>query len=525
MGLDYLMLAQLLAASVLCIAVFTALKLRYFSSIRDIPGPFFASIGTFWQMYHVSKGDYPIALSKLHEKHGGPLPPLSSLYISDASAGPFVRISNNEVSINHPDAVTSMLAANIEKGHFYNLFAIPNMKYQNTQSERTVRRNVQMRANIAAGYQLTNVIKSEPEVDDLISLMELRLDEASDGGNTPILLGKWLHFLTWDIMGFLTFSKPFGFLHEGRDIEDSIRNTFFLAFYISFMGYCQWLHWLLLENPFMRWLDIEPSQFAWKKCVDGTKERMPEANVTGKPRVDMVEAWMAKRAEHPDRMPEHEIFTAVLGNLGAGGDTAGSVLQGFFYHLLKAPPIHLQRLQAELDRFAASRGFSAGRAVSFADAQQLPYLQACIKETHRLSPGVAWSVPRLVPAAGLTVAGRAFAPGTTLSANPHLIHRLPACFGPDARAYDPARWLRPGASDRYLIAFGVGYNRCLGANVAHFEMSKIAATLLRDFDWRLEDPAATWSVHYLFVTNPSGWKVRAWRRGARRVEREMEMGA
>ena len=43
---------------------------RYNTSISDIPGPFFASIGDFWHLYHVFKGHTEAATVELHEKHG-----------------------------------------------------------------------------------------------------------------------------------------------------------------------------------------------------------------------------------------------------------------------------------------------------------------------------------------------------------------------------------------------------------------------------------------------------------------------
>ena len=58
---------------VLLVALFvglTAVKRRYLASISDIPGPFWASISSSWQIYHLFKGHTEVEIVNLHRKHG-----------------------------------------------------------------------------------------------------------------------------------------------------------------------------------------------------------------------------------------------------------------------------------------------------------------------------------------------------------------------------------------------------------------------------------------------------------------------
>ena len=43
---------------------------RYWTPIRDIPGPFVASISKLWQVYQLWKGHIEEELIHLHKKHG-----------------------------------------------------------------------------------------------------------------------------------------------------------------------------------------------------------------------------------------------------------------------------------------------------------------------------------------------------------------------------------------------------------------------------------------------------------------------
>lgn len=349
---------------------------------------------------------------------------LSHLLIA---TGPCVRISYNEVSVNHPEALR-ILAAQIRKGDYYKLLAVPNISYNNLMSELDPERHAAMRSNVAPAYSLSNMLKSESFIDRSVTLLERRLDESLEKGR-PFELGRWLHFFTWDMVGEIHFSSPFGFLHQGRDVGNTMKNGFKLAFYITTMGYMQWLHSFLFGNPILRWLDFQPNEQALSTSVSAIEKRKknPEA------RADMMQHWMDQHAKYPDRMTEKNITCAVLVAVGAGGDTVGSVLQAIFYLLLKEDPSHLEHLRQEIDASGTD-----SPVVSYAEAQKMPYLQAVvwssasapwksthtvqIKESQRIYPGVAWNLPRVVPKEGFTVAGRHFTQGVSNSRTSAIIN-------------------------------------------------------------------------------------------------------
>ena len=60
--------------------------------------------------------------------------------------------------------------------------------------------------------------------------------------------------------------------------------------------------------------------------------------------------------------------------------------------------------------------------------------------------------------------------------------------------------------------WGAGYNQCPGRNLAQFELSKLAATLLRDYDIEQVDPKKEWAFKSQFMAVPSGWPCTIRRR-------------
>lgn len=53
----------------------------------------------------------------------------------------------------------------------------------------------------------------------------------------------------------------------------------------------------------------------------------------------------------------------------------------------------------------------------------------------------------------------------------------------------------------------MGYNSCPGQNVAKMELSKITATMVRDYDIRLVNKSQQWSWKAYFTVVPHSWPV------------------
>ena len=93
-----------------------------------------------------------------------------------------------------------------------------------------------------------------------------------------------------------------------------------------------------------------------------------------------------------------------------GGDTVGNTLMVGIHHLLQRPAT-LRTLKEELS--AAWPVVSHEPALS--DLEKLPYLNAVIKESLRMSSGVVSGLLRVTPSAGATVNGVAVPPQVNIA--------------------------------------------------------------------------------------------------------------
>lgn len=262
------------------------------------------------------------------------------------------------------------------QGQWYRIFDLPDPQHVNQMSELDPKRHIAKNKNVMAGYSLSSLLRSESHIDSVLLLMSRRFDgliAASKPMDPPV----WFNFMAFDILGEMIFSKSFGFLRVGYDIGGAIANTSQLAIYISIMGHLQWLHRILLGNPLIGILGLQPNQHIFDTTMATIAERKANPEI----RRDMVEQWTERYEsvkEKPGVMEEKEILCAAIANVGAGADTVSATMQAVFHYLIRAPEWY-GKVKGEIDA-AFDRG-ELGTVTSvpaYADTQKLPILQACV---------------------------------------------------------------------------------------------------------------------------------------------------
>jgi cytochrome P450 len=433
--------------------------------------------------------------------------------------GNFVRIGQNEISVCDPSAIRDILMSHMNKvwmmpvlftltdlfkGPTYSIFSIPDSRYTPQMAATNCKDHMRRQTILAPGYTLTSLLKIEPYIDNALRLLENQLDKLSSLGEV-VKFEEWFNYLAFDVIGEALFSQSFGFLEEGKDIDNTVKNNVFIRIYISLLGHFPWAHNFLLANPLIEFFRLTPSMHVFDTALSAVQAREKNNEV----RQDMLQQWRSQLEKHPDRMPQKDILANASGNIAAGSDTTSSALQAFFYYMIHDPEM-TSMLRKELDE--------AGLASvpTYEETQRLPILQACIKETYRFHPAVGIGLSRVAPPEGVTICGRFFASGTLLSVNPWAMHHMTTVFGLDASRFNPRRWLnieKAREMDKVMIPFGAGYNQCPGKNLAHLEVSKTTAILMRDYEFKLVDPKRPWKFENYFTVAPHSWPCIVTRRG------------
>lgn len=408
-----------------------------------------------------------------------------------------MRISPWEVSVCHADTVKKLYLQPLRKGTFYEFATYPDWRFQNPMSEPDPKRKVERSKTFASGFAQSSLLRSEDVISGTISQLLDHMDRYEQS-KEPMELDKFFTYTAFDIVGEMLCSKPFGFLKEGKDVNNAIATNFFFQELVTWASHLRELHYIAV-NPIMTWLSLTPASWLGETAFAAVRDRMarPVNNF------DMLSHWLKYVDENPNKATTRDIMAQATNVTAAGSDTTSSLLQSVFYHLLRNPKT-LEAARAEVAQIQNS-----DRVLPFSAVRELPYLNACIKEALRIHTPIPMPLPRLAPKEGIEIGGRRFSEGITVSGSPWVLHRSRDLWGDGADEFKPERWLGDDAArlERYFMPFGVGFMACPGQHLARIEALKITSTIIRDYDLQLVHPEKEWQCKMLFAQVPHSWPV------------------
>ncbi|KAL8365057.1 hypothetical protein RB595_004056 [Gaeumannomyces hyphopodioides] len=238
-------------------------------------------------------------------------------------------------------------------------------------------------------------------------------NEDGGGGGVYVLVDmvKWYNYCAFDIIGDLTFGKPF--------------------FCLATSTYHPW-YLVIAAVVALKPALVRDRRDRLRYSVARVTERLE----SGAGRPDFMSRIMGDDGgkaggqglsrKELDANADLFVFT--------GSETTSTLLSGCTFFVLSHPAVH-RRLVAEIrDRFGRPED------ISFTTVQQLPYLTVVIQETFRLYPPIPVGPPRKVPEGGGRVCGHFLPEG-------YAAGHSGANFA-DPESFVPERWL-PDANPRF----------------------------------------------------------------------------
>ncbi|KAM4063089.1 cytochrome p450 [Hirsutella rhossiliensis] len=202
---------------------------------------------------------------------------------------------------------------------------------------------------------------------------------------------------------------------------------------------------------------------------------------------DLLNAMIAgKDPKTGEQLSDDSIIRNMITFLIAGHETTSGLLSFLFYELLENP----EALKQAVD--------------------ELPYLEACLRETLRLHP--------TAPAFTLEAKGDQVLNGEFLVKDKECVnvlltrvHRDPDVYGPNADAFEPSRMLGENFEKLPPNAwkpFGNGVRACIGRPFAWQESLLTVATLLQTFRFT-KDSHYQLQIRTALTIKPQGFYIRA----------------
>ncbi|KAL8720222.1 MAG: hypothetical protein Q9225_002884 [Loekoesia sp. 1 TL-2023] len=349
----------------------------------------------------------------------------------------------------------------------------------------------QLKNPIAPMFSLSNTVTHEGFVNQVLQVLFRQLDQRYASSHTTFDLGNWLQYFAFDVMGTLTFSKRYGFLEKGRDVNGMLETIWNYMTDAAPFTQIPWFDELWRKNRFVAMLRGSTGFSILKVVGDfiGERQQKVKDSESGVKDVPLHDRDMLSRfleiSQTNESVPPWAPTAWTFSNIIAGSDSTGVVLKTTMYNLLAHPPT-LQRLYEEL--LNAERTQHLTRPFpTWTEVCDLPYLDACINEGVRLHPPFCLPFERIVPEEGVTVCGQSFAGGTVVGMSPWVVNRHRPTFGEDADSWRPERWLGQGVEhhkklENSVLTFGAGRRVCLGKNIALLEMKKLVSALILNYE-------------------------------------------
>lgn len=181
-----------------------------------------------------------------------------------------------------------------------------------------------------------------------------------------------------------------------------------------------------------------------------------------------------------------------------------------FYNLLKNPAAY-QAAQKQVDD-VIGRG-----TITVDHMSKLPYIEACLRETLRLTPTAPAITIQALPDPArdnISLAGGKYEikPGQPIICLLTKIHRDPAVYGDNAEFFIPERMLDEPFSklpNNSWKPFGNGMRGCIGRPFAWQEAILTTAMLLQNFNFRFDDPSYQLHIKQTLTIKPKDFFMHA----------------
>lgn len=310
----------------------------------------------------------------------------------------------------------------------------------------------------------------DARVEDLIAV----LGRYADNGDV-VDFAHLAQYLALDVLTDIAFGSPFGFLTEEEDLFSYIKKSCNFLPLMEIGTMHPWIHRMLSSKLMARLAGPKPTDKTGLGAIIGVAQkviddRFQRPSSPGRRR-DMLDSFMERGLTQ--REAESESLLQVL----AGADSAATCIRMTLLFLLTNPSTYA-RLREEV-RKAMDVNRISTPVVRNQEAMDLPYLQACIKESLRLWVPLNGLNTKVAPAEGVCIDGVTIPGGTQVAHAHYAMMRRQDIFGKDAGVFRPDRWLgRPSDALKrqekvWELSFSYGRFACLGRPIAMMELNKV----------------------------------------------------
>lgn len=394
--------------------------------------------------------------------------------------GDVVRTSPNELSFATAESYKEIYG-HASKGRppfLKSDFYSSNGRAPSIVSARDPLEHRTQRRSLSAAFSAKALREQEVVVHEYIDMFINQIRKLGSAGTNGLNIVEAFNWLTFDIIGDLTFGESFDAVKIGK------------------------------THP---WVSVIVETTYWSNLI-GLKSRLPVLNLVlpfivhqnlareFRMHRQLTIEKTEKRIKHKDTITKEDFFKQILKQgdwefskldsnaellIVAGSETTATTLSGLMYFLHKNPHC-MDKLEEEV-----LRSFRSYDEITGDSTARLPYLHGVIEEGLRLYPPVPFGLPRVSP--GTVVSGHYVPAGTLVSTQTWTV-KHDSRYWHDADSYRPERWIGEGFGDNKdaFNPFMLGPRACLGINLAYLELRITLAKMVWAFRFEMVDKEVDW---------------------------------
>ncbi|KAF2021584.1 averantin oxidoreductase, partial [Aaosphaeria arxii CBS 175.79] len=430
----------------------------WFHPLAKYPAPFLNRVSQIPTIYAMLTGRLPMHTKTLHDRYGS-----------------IVRLSPNELSFNTVQAWDDIYGHRVGRPnmakdpiHVGSVDPVPGVSTISMADNDT---HARQRRALSHGFSQQALWGQEEIVQSYVTKLLNNIKGFCENRQSFNIV-DWYNFMTFDVIGDLSFGESFGCLDRG-DFHFWIT----LIFKAVQAGAIEAATRRFstagspLQNYLMRWIPNEMRKQRKDHLAYSREKVLKRLADSKSDRKDFIH-YILRQSKRIDLSQDEIIVNGAL-FIVAGSETTAMTLSAMTNFLIRHPS-KFDKLKKEIrEAFASESEITVERATA------LEYLNACIEETLRMLPPAPVGFLRSVPPGGDTIDGQFLEGGTTVSVSSWCAQHNPANFK-DPDEFIPERWIDPAyASDAKLASrpFSLGPRGCIGKNLAYMELRIVFARL------------------------------------------------
>lgn len=344
----------------------------FWHPLSGVPGPKIHAASQLPYIYHLTRGEWPRRIQKLH-----------------ATYGPAVRIGPNDVSFLSADAWRQIYSlktggeATFDKDR--RIYPEPPSGNQSilSASDDNHRR---MRRLLSHAFSEQALRGQEAVIQHYVGLLVDKLGENAREGKAVDIV-EWLNFTTFDLLGDLAFGEPFGCL-ENSSYHPWVAMIFKAVAVLPFLESLRRVPLLLPMAAFIVPRDLLRSVKDHAALSEKTvRKRLDASNLDREDFMSYIQRHNHDGDGDGDSKGLTMNFAETVENASvmiiAGSETTATLLSGVVYHLLTNRPVYDELVREIRTSFASEDD------ITMLKVDSTKYLPAVLQEGLRMCTSCA----------------------------------------------------------------------------------------------------------------------------------------